>query len=203
MGIYSIKPKFQQCLKPIERILVKNKVHPTTINIAALLISISGGLAFFFSNQNPALLLYIPVMAFIRTALNALDGMVARSLKVKNQQWGEVLNEFCDRLSDVAIFLGLAWASASYVNHILGYTIIIVILLNSYLSILSKAAGGSRQYGGFMGKADRMFYVGLMALLIFIFKEWGLVNITLWFIGLGTMLTLGQRYSATRKELYK
>jgi len=105
--------------------------------------------------KNLLLLLYIPLIAFVRTALNALDGMVARSLKIKNQQWGEVLNEFCDRLSDVALFLGLTFAS--YTNHNLGFIVIILILLNSYLSILSKAAGGSRQYGGFMGKADRMF----------------------------------------------
>ncbi len=201
MGIYSIKPKFQQFLKPIERMLIKNKIHPTTINLLALGISVSGGLAFFFSDKNPVLLLYIPVMAFVRTALNALDGMVARTLKVKNQQWGEVLNEFCDRLSDVAILLGLAWTP--YVNQALGFTVIIIVLLNSYLSILSKAVGGVRQYGGFMGKADRMFYLGLMALVIFISKEWVLANITLWFIGLGTVFTLGQRYSATRKELYK
>jgi len=201
MGIYKIKPKFQQWLKPIERMLVKNKVHPTTINILALLISILGGIAFYVSDKYPLLLIYIPFMAFIRTALNALDGMVARSLKVKNQQWGEVLNELCDRLSDVAIFLGLAWTS--YVNHFLGFTVIIIILLNSYLSILSKAAGGARQYSGFMGKADRMFYLGLMAILILVFNNFSLANITLWFIGLGTVLTLLQRYSATRKELYQ
>lgn len=200
MGIYDIKPKFQKTLRPVEALLITYKVHPTYINVFGLVLSILGGITLPFTQMYPLLLLYIPVMAFVRTACNALDGMVARSLKVNNQEFGEVLNEFLDRISDSAIFFGLALAN--YTNIYLGSVVVIIILLNSYLSIASKAAGGSRQYKGFMGKADRMIYIGIFAVALFITREWMLANWFLWFIGLGTLLTMFQRFMMIRTELY-
>ena len=108
MGIYSIKPKFQQFLSPLKNLLIKLKISPTSINFLALIISISGALALYYSYLYPLLLIWVPFMAFIRTALNALDGLVARETKAKNQEFGEVLNETLDRISDVIIFLGLS-----------------------------------------------------------------------------------------------
>ena len=201
MGIYSIKPKFQQFLSPLNNFLIKNKVHPTIINISALIISILAGVAFYYSAQYPFLLLYIPIMAFVRTALNALDGMVARELKVKNMQFGEVLNEFFDRISDASIFLGIAFSG--YVSIGLGVIVLVIILLNSYLSIVSKAAGGSRQYGGFMGKADRMIYVAIMAGVILLLNNFSIANYFVMFIGIGTLVTMFERFMTIKSELYK
>lgn len=201
MGIYSIKPKFQEMLKPFEKFLIKNKIHPTLINILALVLSIFGAFAFYYSDIFVRLLIYIPFMAFFRTALNALDGMVARRLKVKNQNFGEVLNEFMDRISDSLIFFGLALTS--FTNLILGSTVIILILLNSYLSILSKAAGAKRQYGGIIGKADRMIYLGIMSVAILLTNDFKYGNYFLIFIGIGTLITMIQRFLQIKKELYK
>ncbi len=199
MGIYSIKPRFQAFLKPIARELIKEKVHPTQINIAAVIVSALGGLALYFSAWYAWLLLYIPVMAFARTAMNALDGMVARGLKIKNQAYGEVLNEFLDRVSDAAIFFGLALNPR--VSFVLGSFTLLIILLNSYLSIVSKVAGGKRQYGGFMGKADRMIYLGIAAVLVFIIRDFDVFNYLFWFILFGTLVTLGQRFESMKREL--
>ncbi len=201
MGIYAIKPKFQQTLKPLESFFIRNKVHTTTINLMALGLSIIGGLCLYFSDQNIYLLLYIPFMAYFRTALNALDGMVARSLNVANQNFGEVLNEFLDRLSDVTIFFGLALTS--YVNLALGSAVIILILLNSYLSVVSKAAGGKRQYGGLVGKADRMIYLGFLSVILLIWHNMEFANYFLILLGIGTLITLIQRFLTIKKELYK
>ena len=201
MGIYAIKPKFQQCLKPVEKLFVKFKIHPTIINILALLLSIIGGIVLYLSDKYLLLLIYIPFLSFVRTALNALDGMVARDLNVKNQPFGEVLNEFMDRISDAIIFFGLALTS--YTDAILGSAVTIIILLNSYLSIVSKSAGGSRQYGGIIGKADRMIYLGIMAVIILIWNNYSVGNYFLWFIGIGTLITMIQRFLNIKQELFK
>ena len=201
MGIYSIKPKFQKVLAPVKNLFIRFKVHPTTINILALIISIIGGILLYYSNRNVWFLILIPIIAFVRTALNALDGLVARKLKVKNQKFGEVLNEFIDRLSDVAIFIGLALTS--YANFYLGSFAIIVILLNSYLSILSKAAGGARQYGGIMGKADRMFWLSVASILVLITGKFEIMNYLFVFLIVTTIITMMERFNATKKELYR
>ena len=201
MGIYSIKPLFQKSLAPLKRILVKWKVSPTAINLLALLISISGGLAIYYSQYYIILLIYVPFMAFIRTALNALDGLVARELKVKNQRFGEVLNEFTDRLSDISIFS--AFIFMPQVNTYLASATLVIILTNSYLSILSKAAGGKRQYGGLVGKADRMIYLGIFSIIVLITSNFNILNYFLAFISLATIITLIQRFIATKGELYR
>lgn len=201
MVIYSIKPAFQKFLRPLEKFFIKHKVHPTTINFMALILAILGGLALYYSDKQILLLIYIPFMGFFRMALNALDGMVARSLKVKNQGFGEVLNEFIDRISDAFTFF--AWALTGYMSLLIGSVTTILILLNSYLSIVSKAAGGKRQYGGLMGKADRMFVLGLGCVLILIFKDLRLGNWTMLVIGVGMIITMFQRFASIKKELYK
>ena len=201
MGIYTIKPRFQKFLNPVKMLCVRWNVHPTLINIIALIVSITGGLALYYSDKFSLLLLYIPFMAFIRTALNALDGMVARELKLKNKKYGEVLNELSDRLSDVAIFLGLAYSS--FVNVHLAFIVIILISINSYLSILSKAAGGKRRYEGIVGKADRMFWLSVIVVIIYFSKNFEIINYFLWFMIITLIITFFQRFYLTKKELYK
>lgn len=198
MGIYTIKPKFQKVLSPVTNFFIRHRVSPTTINMWGLVLSIITGACLYFSYTNPWLLLPVPVLVFVRTAFNALDGLVSRSLGIASK-FGEVLNEFLDRVSDAAIFFGLAIAPFS--NLKLGSITVIIILLNSYLSIVSKAAGGSRQYGGIMGKADRMIYLGIAALLVFFTKNTNLWNYLFWFILAGTLITLIRRFNDTKKEL--
>ena len=198
MGLYSIKPKFQQFLSPIGRFFVRHNIDPLILNLAGLFTALFAGLVLFFSDRTAGLLLLVPPLLFARIAFNALDGIVSRELKV-DSRFGEVLNEFFDRLADVIIFLGLAFIPIS--NIALSSATIMIILLNSYLSILSKAAGGSRQYGGFMGKADRMLYLGLAALAVFFSARPMIWNYLLWFILGGTLLTLGQRFIAVKREL--
>ena len=200
MRIYSIKPKFQKFLNPVKSIFVRLGVHPTTINILALLISLAGGLLIYYSSFNIWLLAYIPFIAFIRTALNALDGMVAREMKVGNQKFGEVLNEFIDRLSDTAFFLGIAFAA--YVNASLAFGALVGVLLVSYIGIVGKAAGGSRQYVGLMGKADRMFWLSVACVAILIFGSLEIMNWFLWFVIVFSIITIFMRFFAIKKELY-
>lgn len=199
MGIYSIKPKFQKFLTPVTNFFIRHKISPNTINITGLLLSLIAGVCLYYSSSKPELLLYVPVLVFVRTAFNALDGLVSRALGVASS-FGEVLNEFLDRISDSVIFFGLALATFS--NLALGSLTVIVILLNSYLSIVSKAAGGSRQYGGVMGKADRMVYVGAMSLLVYVTHNASLWNYFFAFILLGTSITLVQRFITTKNELH-
>lgn len=199
MGIYDIKPAFQRALEPLERFLVLRRVHPDYLTGAALLLSIGGGVALAFSGRVPWLLLLIPVVAFGRTALNALDGLVAKKTGLA-RPWGEVLNEFGDRLSDVALFAGLSVAPG--VSFILGMTATVLMLLSSYLGTVAKAAGGQRQYGGIMGKADRMILLAGASVVAFFFGIW-VMNYFLALVLVGVPVTILQRLLKTYRDLYK
>ena len=199
MGIYAVKPAFQKTLSPFKKILVNHKVHPTVINFLGLACSLCMGIILYNSQNNLFTVLFIPVLSFIRTALNALDGLVSQELHVSSR-FGEVLNEFIDRISDVIIFISLGLSGS--VNYVLTSITVIVILLNSYLGIVSKAAGGSRQYGGFIGKADRMIYLSIASLVILIFKNNIIWKYLYVFLLLGTIVTIVQRLVAIKKELH-
>ena len=199
MGIYAVKPAFQKSLSPLKKLLVNHKVHPTIINFLGLVCSLYIGIILYNSQNYLYAVLFIPVLSFIRTALNALDGLVSQELHVSSR-FGEVLNEFIDRISDAIIFISLGLSGS--VNYVLTSITVIFILLNSYLGIVSKAAGGSRQYGGFIGKADRMIYLSIASLVILIFKNNIIWTCLYVFLLLGTIVTIVQRFVAIKKELH-
>lgn len=198
MGIYSIKPRFQQALRGAELFLVRRRVHPDRLTISALLLSILGAVALYASPRASWLLLLIPPLALGRTALNALDGLVARATGLA-RPWGEVLNEFCDRLADVALFTGVALAPGS--NLGLGTAALVMMLLSSYAGTAAKAAGGRRQYGGVMGKADRMIYLSAASVAAFLLPAFPVFSYLLVLVLIGLLVTIVQRLRAAYADL--
>jgi CDP-diacylglycerol---glycerol-3-phosphate 3-phosphatidyltransferase len=154
-GLYAIKPRFQQLLDGPTDFLVRRRVHPDVLTYAGVACGVLGGIALL----NGALFLWwVPLLALARLTFNALDGMVAMRSGLA-RPWGKVLNEFCDRLADLAFLwplLVMSGASMPLTTLALAAT-----LLVSYLGVLAEAAGARREYGGVMGKADRMLWLGL------------------------------------------
>ncbi|CBG88396.1 CDP-alcohol phosphatidyltransferase [Citrobacter rodentium] len=79
MTLYRIKPAFQALLRPLMFWLHKHRVTANHITLAAIGISfLTGGVLLFF--PRPELLILLPVVLFVRMALNALDGMLAQTI---------------------------------------------------------------------------------------------------------------------------
>ena len=102
--IYDLKPRFQARLRPLADSLAKAGVTANGVTVAALALSLAHGawLAFAPDSRWPFLLL--PVTLFLRMALNAIDGMMAREHGMKSAA-GAVLNELGDVISDAALYL--------------------------------------------------------------------------------------------------
>jgi CDP-diacylglycerol---glycerol-3-phosphate 3-phosphatidyltransferase len=198
VGIYQIKPAFQRSLGGIEDWLVARQVHPNWLTYAALALSVVGGGCLYLAPDRVWLLALVPPIVVARTALNALDGLVAARAGLA-RPWGEVLNEFCDRLADVALLGGVALAASS--DHLLGAITVVAMLLSSYLAIVAKAAGGRRQYVGPMGKADRMMVLAGAALLGLFLPVDKVYNFFLALVLAGLMITLVERGRATYRDL--
>ena len=198
VGIYQIKPAFQRSLRGLEDWCVARGVHPDALTYAALALSVLGGLCLYLAPGRPLLLLAVPLVAVVRTALNALDGLVAKRTGLA-RPWGEVLNETCDRLADIALLGGVALAPGVY--HLLGAVAVVAVLLDSYLAILSKAAGGRRQYGGPMGKADRMILLAVAAPLGLVLPVATVYDLFLGVVLVGVLATFLLRARATYRDL--
>jgi len=206
MGIYSIKPKFKEFLRPSLGIL--KGFHPDFLTWSALVLSLISGILFYFSRRQPVLFLVIPVLLFVRLALNALDGMLAQETG-RARPAGEILNEFSDRVSDLFIIWGIIFSSLC--NIYLGIVTVPCILLVSYTGILGKAVGVARQYGGIMGKADRVIYIMIASILQFLlsvrsiklFYNLSIFDWLMLWICLGCILTIISRINSILLELNK
>ena len=108
MGIYSTKSKWQQWLKPVVALCVRNRIHPNVFTYGALVLSLVAALALFLAGSNHALLWLVLPCVCIRLIFNLMDGLVARELGVADAM-GELKNEFGDRIADAAIFLALCF----------------------------------------------------------------------------------------------
>jgi CDP-diacylglycerol--glycerol-3-phosphate 3-phosphatidyltransferase len=164
ISIYKIKPKFQQLLMPVLKMLHKIGVTANMITWFAILLSIGTGVTIYFYPGKFALVL-LPISLLIRMSLNALDGMMARIYNMQSKK-GEVLNELGDVISDFIMFFPIG--VLFQLNNWLLLSFLFFSLLNEYAGILGKAVSGERRYDGPMGKSDRALVVGLVSLLLLV-----------------------------------
>ena len=165
ISVYKLKPKFQQLLKPILISLHRANVSANQITISAIFLSLIIGILFWFADLNSTLFLALPIGLFLRMALNALDGMMARMYQ-QQSKLGEIINELGDVISDLFIYFPLLKFESSAF-----YLIILFLcfsIVNEFSGVLAKAVSGQRRYDGPMGKSDRAFLIGLYGLLCFL-----------------------------------
>jgi CDP-diacylglycerol--glycerol-3-phosphate 3-phosphatidyltransferase len=161
-SIYDLKPAFQQLLRPVTRGLATSGITANQVTLAALTLSCFAGGLIAWQPDNPSLLLLLPGALFLRMALNAIDGMLAREHAMKSKL-GAVLNELGDVVSDVALYLPLTLVHGFEPQLIVGLVILGVVV--EMTGVVAVQIGASRNYAGPMGKSDRAFLFGLIALL--------------------------------------
>lgn len=161
-SVYDLKPRFQALLRPLITKLASWGCTANFITSLALVLSLVFGGLILFAQQNPRVLLILPVWLFLRMALNAIDGMMARELNMKST-FGAVLNEVGDIVSDLALYLPLA-----FVHPLSSWAVVAFSLgamLTEFCGVLAQALGTKRHYEGPMGKSDRAFLVGALGLI--------------------------------------
>ena len=158
-SVYDLKPKFQALLRPLLRGLRAVGFSPNGLTLLALAGSFAMG-AWLWLWPGRAALIAVPVWLFIRMALNALDGMMAREMQMASRL-GAILNETGDVLADAAIYLPFAWVAAP----LAGSLFVLGALFTEFCGLLSQTLGAGRSYRGPLGKSDRAFLAGALALL--------------------------------------
>lgn len=163
MSIYSLKPRFQALLRPLVGRLHAAGVTANQVTVAACVASVALGLALALAPLPRWCFLLIPVWMFLRMALNAVDGMLAREFGQRSTL-GAYLNELTDVVSDAALYLPFALV-APFSHGAVG-TVIFLASLGELAGVAAQTTGASRRYDGPMGKSDRAFVFGALALWI-------------------------------------
>ena len=163
MTIYDLKPAFQNLLRPACRALAGAGVTANQVTIAALLLSFVVGALFALNPEAAWAALLIPVWLFLRMALNAIDGMLAREHDMQSELGG-FLNELSDVAADAALYLPFALVPG--VSPGLIVAVLILSILTEMAGVVSVQVGASRRYDGPMGKSDRAVVFGGLGLVL-------------------------------------
>jgi CDP-diacylglycerol--glycerol-3-phosphate 3-phosphatidyltransferase len=162
-SIYQIKPRFQALLRPLVRSLAAGGVTANQVTLAAAVLSIAAGAILAYAAARPAVWFLLPVVLFLRMALNAIDGMLAREHGQKSAL-GAYLNELCDVISDAALYLPFALVPGA--EPIVVVVAVLLAAISEMAGVVAIQVGAERRYDGPMGKSDRAFAFGLLAFLL-------------------------------------
>ncbi len=177
MSLYQLKSKFQDQLRPISDALVEHDCTANQVTVSAIALSV--GTAYIIAKptqDQPRLWLLLPASLFVRMALNAIDGMMARE-HGQTSKLGAYLNEAGDIIADTALIMSLAPHLSHYKTdtsksssikskllidqqHI--FNINILSTSTELLAILSSQCFQIRANQGPLGKSDRALVLGVV-----------------------------------------
>ncbi|WP_375202289.1 CDP-alcohol phosphatidyltransferase family protein [Hyphococcus sp.] len=164
--IYDLKPKFQALLRPFCRRLAEAGVTANQVTLIACGLSIAHGAAHLMNPGAKWVLTLLPVILFVRMALNAIDGMLAREFG-QASRLGAILNELTDVISDAALYLPFALIPG--VPALLVVIAVLFGVIAEMTGVIGVQIGASRRYDGPFGKSDRAFFFGALAVLLVMF----------------------------------
>ena len=161
--IYDLKPRFQALLRPVASGLGRAGVTANAVTVAALLMSFAQGAWLALHPASPWPLLFLPLILFLRMALNAIDGIMAKEHGQASPS-GAVLNEISDVGADAALYLPFAFIAG--VSAPLVVVVVVAGIVAAMTGALGPMLGVARCYAGPFGKSDRAFAFGLLAVLL-------------------------------------
>lgn len=171
MSLYQLKSQFQNQLRPISDTLVEHHCTANQVTISAVVLSV--GTAYVIATraeESPRLWLSLPLSLFMRMALNAIDGLMARE-HGQASTMGAVLNEAGDLVADTAFFISIlphlnqatisgAHNHGSYEQHIASLSLLSIS--TELLAIASNIGFQERANQGPLGKSDRALLLGVL-----------------------------------------
>ena len=197
MTVYALKSRFQGLLRPLVTRLHAAGVTANQVTVGACIVSVAIGPALV--NAPRIWFAIVPVWMFVRMALNAVDGMLAREFCQKSVL-GAYLNELSDVVSDAALYLPFAfvppfdWRSVG--------AVILASAIGEMAGVVALTTGASRRYDGPMGKSDRAFVFSLLAIWITVTRNlpsWA--DWVMWAVALLATWTIVNRVRAGLREL--
>ncbi|MDH1009179.1 CDP-alcohol phosphatidyltransferase family protein [Pseudomonas nicosulfuronedens] len=158
ISVYQLKSRFQNLLRPLVTRLYERGVTANQVTLAACGLSLLVALTVALLAGHAWIFLLIPLWMFLRMALNAMDGMLAREFG-QQSKLGAYLNELTDVIADSALYLPFALLPG--VMPALVVLVVLLAVISEYAGVLGVMVGASRRYDGPMGKSDRALCFGV------------------------------------------
>ncbi|MFX1417841.1 MAG: CDP-alcohol phosphatidyltransferase family protein [Promethearchaeota archaeon] len=142
---------------PVE-FLIRHNFTPNKISYIGFILSLSASLiiAIFGLYFSLWFSWIIPFIMGIAGAMDLFDGEVARRTN-KETQAGAFLDSNLDRLSDAIFVLGLVYGGM--LDFLLGYIILFLVIMISYIRSRAENEGVNMKGVGFMERAERILFL--------------------------------------------
>lgn len=195
-SIYALKTRFQTLLRPGVQWLHDRGVTANQVTITACVISVALGAVLIAAPRKWFAL--VPLWMFVRMALNAVDGMLAREFG-HTSALGAYLNELTDVVSDAALYLPFAFVAPFRWWSVAA--VIFASAISEMTGVVAVMAGASRRYDGPMGKSDRAFVFSLLALWVALQASLpGWADMLMWVVVVLVMVTIVNRIRGGLRE---
>lgn len=145
------------------RLAARRGITANQVTLFAFALSFAHGAANIATHGARWVLFALPVILFLRMALNAIDGMLARE-HGQETRLGALLNELTDVLSDAALYLPFALLAGLEPG-----LIVLIVLFGTaaeMAGIIGAQIGSVRRYDGPFGKSDRAFFFGALSFVL-------------------------------------
>lgn len=201
VSVYDFKPKFQVLLRPLVARLAEHRVTANQVTVTAMLVSVAVGIVVgLLADRSRWMWWLLPVWLFVRMALNAIDGMLARE-HGQASKLGAVLNELGDVIADTGLYLPLALTAAFSLWPLAVFTVLAV--MTEMTGVIGVQIGAARHYEGPMGKSDRALLFGILGLLLALGVPAGWwLSLVVWLLALLCLFTVVRRAQAALRELH-
>jgi len=145
-------------LGPWVRAAAKIGLSPDQVSVVAFAVAVAAAGA--FAVGEPVFYVVGAVCVLLNGWLDLVDGALARHLEVSSDG-GDLLDHVLDRYADIAIIAGFTVGIEAYA---LGFAAVTGVLMTSYMGTQIQAVGIGREYGGLLGRADRLALMGIVGL---------------------------------------
>lgn len=103
--------------------------------------------------RDPFALVIALILVILNGFFDAIDGAVAR-VTGKGSPKGDLVDHVIDRYADFFMIAGIGMSAFAHAE--LGILALGSVMIASYMGTQSQALGMKRDYGGFLGRAERM-----------------------------------------------
>jgi CDP-diacylglycerol--glycerol-3-phosphate 3-phosphatidyltransferase len=185
-------PRLDATVKAVLPFFFRRRLDPNLLTVVGCVVSLGAGAAFALGWFVTGGLLILAGGVF-----DLVDGVIARAHGIATR-FGAFLDSTLDRLTDMALLVGIAtyYAVVGEPGHVLlaGYALVASVLV-SYAQARAELVLPVFRVG-FLERAERVLILAAGALF-------GVMVPALWIVGVGSTITVGQRFWRAYQEMEK
>lgn len=183
---YRVRRIFKPIVLRIAKLFQKIGLHPNHITVLMLLTSIVASIVIIFTD----LFWVFGILTFLTGIFDGVDGALAR-LSEKSTKFGAFFDSTLDRISEIALFIGLFLNTSYFLYGEPTYQIIIIAitfgsLMISYVRSRAETVTDADLDVGVFARSERLFMLFLICVIPFkIVFSWGII-----LLGVGIISTM-------------